>query len=232
VTPPPDSLAGLLGDVVAKLGVTAALDVGANRGDFARLLRDRAAFGGRIVSFEPQREVFERLAAETAADPRWEARRLAVGAADTTQTLRRFAGSELASLWAMNDDGRRLLHGSPERGEEEVEVRTLAGLWDELALDRERVLLKADTQGFELEVLAGAGSRLDEIVALVLEVAVTPLYAGTPDWRTVIDATTEAGFVPSGLYLVNRAPDLRAIEFDYVAVRPRLAGKAAGRRDG
>ena len=220
VTPRRDSLAGLLRNVVDTLGVTTALDVGANRGDFARLLRGDAGFRGRIVSFEPQTGVFDALASAAAADPAWEAYRLAVGAADGTQTLRRFAGSELASLWDMNDEGRRLLHGSPERGEEHVDVRTLAGLWDELALDGERVLLKADTQGYELEVLAGARPRLDDIVALVLEVAVTPLYEGTPDWRTVIDATIDAGFVASGLYLVNRAPDLRAIEFDYVAVRP------------
>lgn len=224
MTAPADSLGSLLAAVVGRLGVTAALDVGANRGDFARLLRGEARFAGRILSFEPQRDVFPALAAEAARDPRWEAHRLAIGETDDVRRLRRFAGSELASLWAMNADGRRLLHGSPERGEEEVQLRSLTGLWARLGLDGERVLLKVDTQGYELEVLRGAGPRLADVVALVLEVAVTPLYGGTPDWRTVIDVTVDAGFVPSGLYLVNRAPDLRAIEFDYVAVRPGVAG--------
>ena len=218
---PADSLHGLLAEIVVKLDVTTVIDVGANRGDFARMVRNEAGFGGRIVSFEPQRDVFAELSAAAAEDARWETRRLGIGAADGTQTLRRFAGCRLASLWEMNDEGRRLLHESAERGEEDVEVRTLAGLWDELGLEDERVLLKSDTQGFELEVLTGAGPRLEDVLALLLEVAVTPTYEGTPDWRTVIDATIDAGFVPSGLYLVNRAPELRAVEFDYVAVRPR-----------
>lgn len=45
------------------------LDVGANRGQFATALRDELGYRGRIVSFEPLKDVFPLLQQAAAQDP-------------------------------------------------------------------------------------------------------------------------------------------------------------------
>jgi len=214
-----DTLGRLLARVFAARAVTAVVDVGAHDGGYGRFLRESVGWTGRIVSFEPQAAAFERLAAAAASDPAWEAHRLGLGARAGRETLSLHAGSTLASLHPMNAAGDEILEGSPPRGSEEVQVSTLRREWRRLGLVDETVFLKTDTQGFDLEVLRGAGPRLREVVGLQAEVAVLPLYEGAPAWRDVIAWIERRGFAVSGLYIVNRAADLRAVEFDFVAVR-------------
>ena len=55
-TPEPGSLPRQLRDVFAALGVTCVIDVGANKGQYARMLRDEAGFtdASRALSLPPQ----------------------------------------------------------------------------------------------------------------------------------------------------------------------------------
>lgn len=59
--------------------VDVIFDLGANAGDYAALLRG-AGYRGRILSFEPVGEVFDRLADRAERDPSWEVHKIAVGA--------------------------------------------------------------------------------------------------------------------------------------------------------
>lgn len=51
-----------------------------------------------------------------------------------------------------------------------------------------------DAQGAELEILKGAGSRLDRVTALVLELSKVHLYDGAPLWPTVRRWLNRHGF--------------------------------------
>jgi FkbM family methyltransferase len=55
-------------------------------------------------------------------------------------------------------------------------------------------LLKIDVQGYELEVLKGAGEALDEFQAVVLEVSHAELYHGAPDPERIAIALRGHGF--------------------------------------
>ena len=59
--PPPGNVFREVADLVRQLGVSHVLDVGAHHGEFARGLRERAGFGGRIISFEPSSENYAAL---------------------------------------------------------------------------------------------------------------------------------------------------------------------------
>src|SRR6188474_3672939 len=61
------------------LSIDTVLDVGAHAGEFGQALR-HGGYGQRILSFEPQAAMFERLRQTAAADPLWECRNKAVGA--------------------------------------------------------------------------------------------------------------------------------------------------------
>ena len=105
---------------------------------------------------------------------------------------------------------------------ETVPVQRLDGI-TELAFGdvaEPRVYLKMDTQGWDLEVLAGASGCLERIQAFQSEVAMHPIYDGMPAMRRVARARfQELGFGISGLFPVSLDSNLEVIEFDCVAVR-------------
>jgi len=105
---------------------------------------------------------------------------------------------------------------------EEVDVRRLDSVLGELGpgVDISRVLLKIDTQGFDLEVFAGLGSSTGGIAAIQSELSVIPLYDGMPHMLEAIAVYESSGFAISGIYPVSVDEEsLRAIEFDCMMVR-------------
>ncbi len=58
--------------------IDTVLDVGANTGQFAEHIRGMG-YGGEIVSFEPIESNFRVLESKARQDPRWRAKRLALG---------------------------------------------------------------------------------------------------------------------------------------------------------
>ena len=55
---------------------------------------------------------------------------------------------------------------------------------DSLAAEvpHQRIFLKVDTQGYDMRVIAGAGSFLDRVRVLQVELSVTPLYESESDY--------------------------------------------------
>ena len=174
-------------------GIDVVLDVGANDGPFARQLRE-GGYGGRIVSFEPQSAAFAALERAAAADELWTARRVALGAEDGEATLHIAANSSSSSLLEM---APRHVASAPESryvGEERVELRTLDSLRGELLADGERVYLKVDVQGAELDVLRGAERTLAQTELVEAELSLVPLYEGAPSFDQVIRHLAEREF--------------------------------------
>jgi len=98
-------------------------------------------------------------------------------------------------------------------------VRTLEDVLADFAPEARSLYLKLDTQGYDLEVLRGAGRSLERIAALQSEISFIPLYAGMPAWRESIERIEALGFAVSGIFAVSREPTLRLVEADCVFVR-------------
>jgi FkbM family methyltransferase len=172
--------------------VNLVLDVGANDGPFARDLR-AAGYRGRIVSFEPQSVAFAGLRQAAALDPLWDCRPIALGARDGHAVLNVAANSSSSSLLPMSP-----LHlaSAPESryvGEEHVQVSQLDSLYDELVRRDDRVYLKVDVQGAELEVLRGAERVLAQACLVEAELSFVPLYEHAPRFDEVIDHLADRG---------------------------------------
>jgi len=196
----------VLHDFLAGFGVGCVLDVGANVGRFGAALR-RLGYGGRIDSFEPVAATCERLRARAAGDPRWTAYRMALGAADGQAEMRTFPGHENATLSRLGDFAREWLPSAlKDEGREMVPLRRLDSLLADgtLALDAP-AFLKTDAEGFDWQVVEGAGARIDGFVGLQMEMMVQPMWPDAPGFGASVTRLAEMGFEPVAFQVANRA---------------------------
>lgn len=203
-------------------GVDVVLDVGANRGQYYQFLRDEVGFRGHVISFEPIPEHADHLHTQSTSDPLWHIHSCALGRSVGRLTLNVMKVDQFSSFRTPDPQQvPRFSAMNAVASTVEVDVRTLDQLWGEISMVHgvHRPYLKMDTQGFDLEVIAGASTIHRRICALQSEVSVKTLYADAPSY---IDALTEfqsMGFEISGFFSVARDPASRVIEFDAVMVQ-------------
>jgi len=203
------------------LSIDCVLDVGANTGQFVDRLRHDLGYRGHIASFEPAPVSYEQLARDHARDPRWRGFRCALGRERGTAELNLFTpDSSLNSLLGPTSFGSdRFAALRLEPRKERVEVRRLDEVFAEAVrpLVEPATFLKLDTQGFDLEVLHGASGVLHNVVALVAELPVVPIYEGMPSLVEGLGQLQDLGFEVTGMFPVTRDRDrLGAVEFDCV----------------
>lgn len=172
--------------------IDVVLDVGANIGQYGRQLR-ALGYGGQIYSFEPGGEAFEKLDRLAARDPAWTPLRLALGSTEGTVTLNVSEASDFSSIRKVRDETLNLDGHARIRVREQVSCRRLDTVLTELPVGG-GLLLKLDVQGFEDEVLAGAGAALDGIDAIEIELSATPLYEGQRLMEEQIQYLRSRGF--------------------------------------
>jgi len=204
-------------------GVNCVIDVGAHEGEYAMRLRS-GGYGGRIVSFEPVPRACEQLARNAADDPDWMVHQLALGREEGAATINAVPGT-LSSLRPPTDLGARRYRRLRNPDPIEVEVRRLDRLLDEIldGVARPRPFLKLDTQGYDLDVFAGAGDAVGRFVGMQSELALMEIYDGMPRWPEALATYEAAGFEIAAMYPVSRqTKTARVLEFDCVMVRGAL----------
>ena len=130
-------------------------DVGAHKGDYAEWLRVIFGENARIFCFEPSRHLFDRLSARNGEKLHCEIFELALG-----------ERTEEVTLFSAENDIPSILPNAFEITGQEITARELVKTirFDEfcLANNIEHVdFLKVDVEGFEMNVLKGAGEWID-----------------------------------------------------------------------
>lgn len=197
------------------------VDVGANRGQFARWMR-QLGYRGALVSVEPQPALAATLRAQAAADGNWLILEGAVSDATGETELRLFEDDTFSSLQPPTPFARRRF-GELLRPTGTCRVRTRPlddWIGDLPRPPARRVFLKTDTQGHDLFVLRGATALLRRSVAVLAEGSITPLYESAPSVELLQSVLIAAGFRPAGVFGVSHDPaDGSMIEADCLFTR-------------
>jgi FkbM family methyltransferase len=209
----------VLSSILSRCEVDHVIDVGANTGQFGRLVR--SIYSGTISSFEPVSLAFAELAGAVSSDENWSAYQCALGAQSEMKTIHVPSALNFSSLLTANDYcvttfGKRAVG----QREESVTIRRLDEVLEEISpgSSRQKIYLKLDTQGYDIEVFKGLGDRLKNVVALQSEVSLIPIYENMPHWTESISIYEKAGFAVAGMFPVSWDSG-RIIEYDCVLTR-------------
>jgi FkbM family methyltransferase len=178
------------------------IDVGANDGGFASAIR-RAGYGGRIISFEPLLEPFEKLRKQAESDGNWDVRRCAVGASANKVEIN-VAGDagKSSSVLEMLPSHTKAAPNSRPVGSQTVDQDRLDRLLPIMGVDAgSRVFLKIDVEGYENHVLDGAAGLFADgnVVGLQLELSLVPLYSDAMTYREGLDRAESLGMTLMGI---------------------------------
>ena len=197
------------------------VDVGANKGNYAKSLRD-IGYGDIIIAFEPQSSAYIELQKMANKDRKLVLPpRMALGDRNGEITLNISANSESSSVVSMLDSHLKAAPDSLWIGTEVVSVRRLDTiLFDYLPPRSKSIFLKIDVQGFERQVLIGAEGILPLVKGMQLELSLTPLYKGEGTISEMIDHMHKLGFAVHAIlpaFTENRTG--RAYQMDGIFIR-------------
>jgi len=218
-----------LRELLARLKVDCVLDVGANVGQYHDFLRDKVFYDGSIVSFEPVSRHVEALRERSRADRDWHIEGYALGSRDGSMPINVMVSDQFSSFLEPDHDRvKEIAELNTPCRTETVMVRTLDVVLPLLRqrIGFERPYLKIDTQGFDIEVLRGAGDSLPAVKALQTEASIIGIYKGMPQYMDTLRYLDERGFDITGLYPVSRDSALRLVEFDCVMINRAVAEAA------
>ena len=179
---------------LAAHGVDLVLDVGANDGGYGRQLRS-SGYQGDILSFEPLSDAHAALLRATADDAHWQVTpRMALGEENGEITINIAGNSTSSSILPMGNVHADAAPTSRYLGQEAVALRRLDSLVLPVLQSAKSIMLKIDTQGYEMAVLRGAGERLSHICGVQVELSVVALYEGQAVFDEITAFLQSQGF--------------------------------------
>jgi FkbM family methyltransferase len=194
------------------------IDVGANVGGFARRCLGLLP-AVPVYSFEPAQDLVARLIATARKKPRWHIVPLALGDADGEATLNVSHKSVFNSL-NTPDPAFADIAGLHVVGQETVSVTTLDAYVARNGLDAfHDILLKVDTQGHDLKVLAGARTTLRRARAVIVELPFQNIYRSEGTYKDILALMETAGFAVYGISPISVGGDGALLEADAFFIR-------------
>lgn len=166
-----------------EFGINTVLDVGANIGSFSIMI-NKIIPDATIYSFEPLNDCYQTLLSNTKEINRIKSFNLALGSQTGEALIHHNEFSPSSSLLDMNSLHKIAFPYTQKSVQEKVKISSL----DEMAGMMEcnkKVLLKIDVQGYELEVLKGAESSLNDVDLIIIETSFDELYQDQPLFDTI-----------------------------------------------
>jgi len=204
---------------LSESGFRTVIDVGANQGQFA--VAAAWCFPlAKIFSFEPVPSTVEVLRKNTRRIPRVTVCPVALGAGNGELKFFENAYSHASSALPVHVNQSGLWPQTASAREIKVPVKTLDS-WDFQGPLLGPVLLKLDVQGFEREVLKGAGNLLPKVDYLVFEASFVRLYEGEPLFEEMHEFVGRLGFGIVGPVGLLEGKNRQVLQMDMLYRRER-----------
>ena len=168
-------------------------DIGANTGQYAALNRIMG-YNGKIISFEPLNDAFQKLKTHSTKDKNWLVNNYALGDKEDKGIINIAKNSYSSSVL---DIGHIHLDSAPNSkyiGQQEIHIKRFDSVFRSFGDIGENIMVKIDTQGFEKNVLEGAEGIINKIKIIQLEMSIFELYEDEILYQEMIRILDEKGF--------------------------------------
>ena len=211
--------------------IDCVFDIGANDGQYATMLRKKAGYQGKIISFEPIPEMAETLRQRAKNDGNWFVEEAAVSDHDGSTKFNIMSRSTFSSIQTPSQAHTQLFDDMNVVSRS-IEVRTTTLTTAYTALKSKhgfiRPFLKMDTQGHDLQVWESGVDIVTNFVGVQSELSFTPIYEGMPPYGKVLQTFESAGFVVGKLVSNDAGHFPRLIEMDCIMLNPRFEQDSVG----
>ncbi len=169
------------------------IDVGANQGQFAYAVT--RFFSNAVVhSFEPVPDTYEKLRFNTRFSSKIITYNFGLGSNSGKIDFYQNEHSHASSALPISDYQKSQLPKTSKVRLITVPVERLDNIAMAIGTIERPLLLKLDVQGYEKEVLLGAGSFMDEIDYLLFEASFVSMYEGEPLFEEMHELVCSMGF--------------------------------------
>lgn len=182
-------------DILQASGAKIVLDIGANTGQWGDMVFD-TGFSGKLISFEAIPSVHATLVAHAKRRSRsWEvAPCAALGSARGHVEFNISANTVSSSVLPIRPEHTTAAPQSAYIKKQTVAVERVDELAMALLPPDGTMMIKVDTQGYELQVLKGASGLLHRTVAMQLELSLAALYESAPTFTEMVSYVQSIGF--------------------------------------
>ena len=187
----------VLRKVFDRCKVDCVFDIGANRGQYAHLLRQKVKFRGPIVSAEPNPNAFEALKRKASSDRNWYVKNIAVGKEIGQRQFSVMVGEQFSSLSApISTDTSILAHLNSIQKQVMVKVETPLEFFNDArkSINFKRPFLKMDTQGYDAVIVRAAREIIGNFVGMQSELSFKRLYADSMNFEDALRLYENSGF--------------------------------------
>ena len=187
-------LMDLLSIIMKNKKIDLVYDIGANIGQFSKNLREHG-YKGNILSFEPVKKIHSKLVENSKNDNKWEIfERCALGNQDGEIDINISQYDLSSSILEMTQKHINAKKNSNYIGKEKTNIFKLDTIIKKINLEKKRIMLKIDTQGYEWQVLQGAKNNLSKFDLIFIEVSFVKLYQDEKLWNDIINHIVSYGF--------------------------------------
>ena len=180
--------------IINSLGINVLFDIGANTGQYALKMRE-LGYKNKIISFEPLSQAFKDLRKNSLRDNNWIVNNYALGNENIINFINVARNSYSSSILNMLPKHIESAPNSKFIDREQIEIKKLDSVFDSFCdNNRENVMLKIDTQGYEKNVIDGAANSLQIIKIIQLEMSLIPLYENEMLYKEMIEYLEAKGF--------------------------------------
>lgn len=169
--------------------VDCVLDVGANGGQFAIDLRI-SGYKKEIHSFEPSSTGYSVLEKKSKNDQNWSAYQYGFGNKVERKILKVTSNNGLSSSVLNLSKHKHYFPDAKVLFEEEIQLNTIKNFLEAKSIDASRAMLKLDTQGYEYNILKGAGEYLADFALVYCETSLIQLYEDEKIFEDVFELLT------------------------------------------
>lgn len=168
-------------------------DVGGNVGQYATEMRN-IGYDGKIVSFEPIKEAYDKLASKAEVDDNWDTVQIALGDSDGDVTINVSGNLASSSIRKINNLHVQTMPTTATVRSETIKINKLDSIIHNYLKKEDQLFVKIDTQGFEKNVIMGAKASTEFIAGFQMELSLVELYDGEMLFLEMIEFLREMGY--------------------------------------